>query len=114
MPRAHRRDLLADVARLDAHAVLPVIPDAIGDCQRDGAAQRHAAAHAADDLGVVALHLLALAAPVPQLAPPQVRVDGLRGQRQPRGYALHDDGQLRAVRLAGGQEAEHAALILST
>ena len=34
VPRAHRRDLLADVARLDAHAVLPVIPDAIAQVTR--------------------------------------------------------------------------------
>src|ERR671937_326689 len=53
------------------------------------------ATRAADDLGVVALHLLALAASVPQLASPQVRVDSLRGERQPRGHAFDDDGQLR-------------------
>ena len=77
VPWAHGRDLLTDVARLDVHAVLPVVPDAVGDRQCDGAAQCHASAHAADDLGMVALHLLALAAAMAELAPPQVRVDSL-------------------------------------
>ena len=56
------------------------------------------------------LDLLALAAPMAPLAPVQVRIDGPAGvEREPRRYALDDDGELRAVRFAGGEKAKHLA-----
>ena len=108
---ADPRDPLGpEPARLHLHRTLPVLPVAVLDDQRHRRAQRLATAHAADDSGGVVLDLLALAAPVTALAPVQVRIDGSPGvERQSRRDALDDDGELRAVRFAGGEEAKHLA-----
>ncbi len=62
-------------------------------------------AHAAGDLGAVALDLHAPAAAVAELAARHVRVDVLGREREPRGQALDDARQAGAVGLAGGYEA---------
>ncbi len=63
-------------------------------------------AHAAGDLGAVALDLHAPAAAVAELAARHVAVEVLGGQLQARGQPLDDARQARAVRLAGGYQTE--------
>ena len=65
-------------------------------------------AHAAGDLGGVALDLHAPAAAVAELAAGQVGVDLLGAQLQARGQALDDRGQAGSVGLAGGDQAERS------
>ncbi len=75
---------------------------------------------AGKDLDLVGLDLLPGAAPVPLLAPPQVRVDRGLVERQAGRQAADDGDQRGAVRLAGGDELERhgckpmAARITST
>ena len=88
------------------HPLLPVGVVAVGDLQRDRAAERQAVAHAAGDLGAVALDLHAPATTVAQLAPGHVAVERLLVERQPGGQALDDAGEAGAVGLPGGDEAQ--------
>ena len=63
-------------------------------------------ADAGGHLGPVLLDLHAPAAAMAELAPGQVPVDVLRAQLEPGRQALHEGGQARSVRLAGGDEAQ--------
>ena len=92
--------------RPGAHPLLPVGVVAVCDLQRDRAAERAPVAHAARDLGRVALDLHAPAAAMAELAARHVRVEVLGAQLETRGQALDDAGQAGAVRLAGGYETE--------
>ena len=102
--QVHLRDLGLD--RPGAHPLLPVGVVAVGDLQRDRAAERAPVAHAGRDLGRVALDLHAPAAAVAELAARHVGVEVLRAQLQARRQTLDDAGQAGAVRLAGGYQAE--------
>ena len=104
--RRHALDLVFD--RVDRHALLPVgvVPVAVLDAHADRAAHRQAVAHAADDFGEVGLDLLALAAAVARLAPPQVLRDVVLGDRHAGRHALDDDEQAFAVRFTGGEKTE--------
>ena len=107
--QVHLGDLLRDRPRV--HPLLPVGVVAVGDLQRDRAAERAPVAHPAGDLGGVALDLHAPAATVAELAARHVVVQILRAQLEARRQALDDAGQAGAVRLAGGDQTEaHAAL----
>ena len=88
------------------HPLLPVGEVAVGDLQRDRPAERAPVAHAAGDLGAVALDLHAPAAPVAELAARHVAVDRLAVELEARGQALDDARQAGAVRLAGGDELQ--------
>ena len=81
-------DLLGD--RPGVHALLPVGVVAVGDLQRDGAAERAAVAHPARHLGSVLLDLHAPAAAVAELAAGEVGVDALGAQLEARGQPLDD------------------------
>ncbi len=95
-----------------AHALLPVGVVAVGDVQRDGAAERAPVAHPAGDLGGVALDLHAPPAPVPELAARHVGVDVLSAQLKASGQALDDARESGAVGLPGGDKTQgHVRLI---
>jgi hypothetical protein len=89
-----------------AHAIFPVGVVTVGDVQRHGTAEGEAVAHAAGDLGAVALDLHAPAPAVAELAAGEVGAEIVMVQAQARGQALDDAGQAGAVGLAGGGEAE--------
>ena len=61
-------------------------------------------AHAAHDMGVVALDLHAAAAAIALLAPPQLAVDELLIDRKPSRHAGEQRDQRLSVRLTGGGE----------
>ena len=94
------------VDRPRAHPLLPVGVVAVGDLQRDRAAERAPVTDARRDLGGVALDLHAPAAAVAQLSPGHVLVEIARRDHEPCGQTLDDAGQARAVRLAGGYQTE--------
>ena len=102
--QVHLGDRLCD--RPGVHPLLPVGVVAVGDLQRDRAAERAAVAHAGGDLGAVALDLHAPAAAVAELAAGHVGVERILGQAQAGGQALDDAGQAGAVGLAGGDQTE--------
>ena len=91
------------------HPLLPVGVVAVGDEDRDRAAQGAAVAHAGADLDRVGLDLHPPAAPVAELAPRHVAVERLAVELEPGRHALDDRDQARAVRLACGGEAEARA-----
>ena len=98
--------------RLDGpgvHPLLPVRVVAIGDEQRDRAAERAAVADAGGDLGGVALDLHAPAAAVAELAARHVGVDRLQVELEARGEPLDDAGEAGAMRLPGGDQAQRHA-----
>src|SRR5262249_61510352 len=74
------------------HRLLPVLPVAILDGQRDGAAEGHAPADAGGEVSLVPLDLHASAAAVPTLAAPEVLVEVLFGQVKTGGAAAQDRG----------------------
>ena len=102
--RVHLLDLGVDGPRV--HPLLPVRVVAVGDQERDRAAERAAVPDARADLDRVALDLHPAAAAVAELAPRHLAVDPLAGELEARGNALDDRDQPGAVRLAGGCEAE--------
>jgi hypothetical protein len=63
---------------------------------------------AAGELHVVALELHARPAPEPEAATGQLGRDLVDGDREAGGKPFDHDRQGRAVRLAGGQEAQHS------
>ncbi len=76
--------------------------------ERHGAADRESAADAADDASEIRLDLLTAAPAVAALAARQVASEVVLGDLQAGGQALDYDGQLRPMRLAGGEESEHS------
>ena len=93
------------------HPLLPVGVVAVGDLQRDRAAERAPVPNAPGYGRRVALDLHPPAAAVPELAARHVGVDLLGVQLQAGRQALDDRGQAGPVGLAGGGEAQdHAAL----
>src|SRR5438132_107938 len=107
--RPWSRDLLLRGARLgraDGHRGLPVLPVAVGDLERDRAAERRAPANAGEDADLVALDLHAPATAVAALASREVRVDLALGERQAGRDAVDDGDQGLTVGLAGGEEPE--------
>jgi hypothetical protein len=92
----------------DVHAPLPVRPVEVLDDHRDRTAHRLAVPHPGHDLDAVAFDLLATTSSVAFLAPPQVDVDVFGQHGQARRQVLHEDRQLRTVRLTRGEYAEHA------
>ena len=79
------------------HADVPVLVVAVGDQQRDRAAEGAAVADAGADLGRVGLDLHPAAAAVTELAPRHVAVEAVAIEQQARGHALDDRRQARAV-----------------
>ena len=94
------------VERPRVHRAAPVVEVAVADHERDRRADGLAAAHAADDLGLVVLDLHPPAAAVAVLPPGQVAVDALAVEADAGRHPGDDDGELRPVRLAGADEAE--------
>ena len=88
------------------HPLFPVLEVAVGDLERDRAAERAAVADAGGDLRGVLLDLHPAAAPVAELAAGHVAVDRLLVELEARGQALHDRGQARPVRLPGGDDMQ--------
>ena len=104
---ARQVDLLDPLPALPrTHPLDPVLVVAVGDEQRDRAAERPAVADAGADLGGVLLDLHPAAAPVAELAPRHVAVERLAVELEPRGHALDDRRQSGAVGLTGGYEIE--------
>ena len=66
--------VLRRVARFDRQNLFPVLPIIIGDSHRDRRADGLAVAHAAEDVGRVALDAHATTASIALLAPPQLAV----------------------------------------
>ena len=88
------------------HALVPVRVVAIGDQDRDRAAQRAAVAHARADLDRVGLDLHPAAAAMAELAAGHVAVERLTVELEARGQALDDRDQPGAVRFACCREVE--------
>ena len=104
---ARQVDLLDPLAALPGtHPLDPVLVVAIGDEQRDRAAERAAVANAGADLGRVLLDLHAPAAAVAELTARHVAVEGTPGRARARRASLDDRGQAGAVGLPGGYEVE--------
>jgi hypothetical protein len=81
----------------DVHRLLPVLPVAIADQHGDGAAERVALAHAAQDLRRVHLDLHAAAAAVAELPPTKVAGEDVLIDGQARGEAFHRRHQRLSV-----------------
>ena len=79
---------------------------AVAHDQRERAAERLAMAHAAEDLGVVLLQLLARRAAVPRLAPCEIAAHALAVDLQAGRQPGDDGGDAGAVRLAGRHEGQ--------
>ena len=88
------------------HPLLPVGEVAVGDRQRDRAAERAAVADAGGDLGGVALDLHPPAAAVAELAARHVAVDGLGVELEAGRQALDHAGQAGPVGFPGGDHAQ--------
>jgi len=100
-------DLLDTLAALPrSHPLDPVLVVAIGDEQRDRAAESPAVADAGADLGAVLLDLHPAAAAVAELAARHVAVERLAVELEARGHALDDRRQSRAMGLTGCHEVE--------
>ena len=97
------------VDRPGVHPLLPVGVVAVGDQDRDRAAQGATVAHAGADLDRVGLDLHPPAAAVAELAPRHVAVERLAVELEAGRHALDDRDQPRAVRLACGGETEARA-----
>src|SRR5437764_518738 len=93
MPRA--------AATIVPPSVAPVLEVAVADDDRDRRPERLSPADATGDLHLVRLDLHPAAAAVAVLPALQVEVDPIAIEPHPRGHAGDDDGELRAVRLAG-------------
>ncbi len=96
------------VDRPGVHPLLPVGVVAVGDEDRDRAAEGAAVAQAGADLDRVGLDLHPPAAPVAELAAGHVAVERLAVEGEAGGHALDDRDQPGAVRLACRGEAERA------
>ncbi len=97
--------------RPGVHPLLPVSVVAVGDLQRDRAAERAPVPHPRGHGRRVALDLHPPAAAVPELAARHVGVDLLGAHLEAGRQALDDRGQAGPVGLAGGGQAQdHAAL----
>jgi hypothetical protein len=95
--------------RLDrpgVHPLLPVGVVAVGDLQRDRAAERAAVADAGGELRGVGLDPHAPAAAVAELAAREVAVDRRAVELEPRRDALDDGGEPRPVGFPGGDDAQ--------
>ena len=75
---------------------------AVPDDERQRRAERAPVPQAGEHLDLVRLDLLARAAAVALLAPPQVGVDRVPVEDEPGRQAADDRDERRAVRLAGG------------
>src|SRR5262249_37412522 len=93
-------------ARRPAHSLGPVPPVLVVDPQPQRRPERLAEANAGEDLRGVLLNAHPPTAAVPLLAPREIAVDELRGEREPRGQALEDAEKRRSVTLAGGERPE--------
>jgi hypothetical protein len=93
--------------------VLPVVPIAIANLQRDRTAQRVPAAHARQNLRAVPLDSHAPAASVAELSSAEIGIEQLGAERQPRRHAFDDHDERGAVRLACCKKSKHATAILS-
>ena len=79
----------------------------------DRRAERFAAAHACQELHLIAFDLHARTAPVAALAASERFIDGIDVQPQMGGNAVEDTDESGAVRLAGGQVTEHVGRVPS-
>jgi hypothetical protein len=91
------RDLFPQIARTNRHAILPVFPHPIGDGHAHGAAKTDPTTHAADDLGMIALHFLALAPAMPLLAPGKLAINEGAIDRHAGRKAVDDERELWTV-----------------
>ena len=108
-PRLVQR-LLGDAGR-GRHLLLPLRPLGVVDHDRDRRAEREAVADAAEDLDVVTLEAHPRPAAESQTAPGQLVAQLLDGDRKTRGEPFDHHGERGAVRLAGGQVAQHAGQV---
>jgi hypothetical protein len=79
---------------------------AVADDERERRAERPSVAKPGEHLDPVLLDLLARAPPVALLAPPEVVVDRVAAEHEPRRQSRDDRDERRTVRLTGGCEAE--------
>src|SRR5450759_3779901 len=108
MARAQPCHRLGLVALLGGgHLGGPVRVILVLEYQRDRAPDRHPATYAADDPSDVGLDLLTSPAPVSALTAGEIATQVVLGDLESRGNSIDDDGQLRAVRFARGQQSQH-------
>ena len=94
------------VDRPRVHSLLPVGVVAVAHLKRDRPAERAAVPDPARHLDSVALDLHPTAAAMSELASLKVAVERVAVELEPGRHPLEDARQARAVRLAGGCEAE--------
>ena len=100
-PRRSHRLVLGWIPRLHRKLLLPVLPVAIHDLDRDRRANRLPVAHAAENVRLVGLDLHAAAAAVALLAPPQFAVHEIEIDRHAGGQSGDQRNQCFPMRLPG-------------
>ena len=98
---------------LDAHRVPPVVPVLVPNLQRDGAAERLAAADAGQDLRAIPLDRHSPAAAVSELPAAEIGIEHVGSQRETGGHPFDDHDKCGTVRFAGRKKSKHAPVILS-
>jgi hypothetical protein len=90
------------------------MPLGVLDLDRHRGSERAAVADAAEQRQLVDLETLPWPASVAQPAAAHLGLDLLDRDRQPGRQPFDDDDEGLAVRLTGGQEAQHAASVLAS
>ena len=103
------RETLGQRHVLRVHHLAPPRPLGVADREGDGGADGAAVDHAADDAELVLLELLPRPAADAEAPPGEVVTDRVTGHGHAGGQPFEDGGEARAVRLTGGQPAQHRA-----
>ncbi len=108
VPRPQSRHRLGLVTLFGGgHLRRPVHVVFVFEHQRDGASDRHAAAHSAHDARHVGLDFLATPATVAALTAREIATQVFLGDLEPGRKSVDDHSQLRAVGFARGQPSQH-------
>src|SRR5580704_8806893 len=114
--RASRRQrtlqIVAALGVFHWQRLLPVLPVAIFDAQRDRCADRLSVTHAGENLSLIFLNSLARAAPESKLTPVQFALNKFLIYCKPGGQAGNPGHQRLSVRLSGGNKSQHHSPII--
>ena len=111
-PRRRDALVLGRIAFFHRQRFGPVLPVVVGQQHGDGRADGFAVAHAAEDVGGVALDLHAAAAAIALLAAPEFAIDEGEIDRHPGRHARKQSHQSLAVGFAGCREAQHRGMVI--
>ena len=98
-------------ARRGRHLLVPLRPLGVADLDRHRRAERAAVADAAEEPDLVLLEAHAGTAAVAEAAAGELARDVFDRDGSPAGQALDDHDERLAVRLTGGQEAQHRSTV---